>query len=154
MGNKYKVYDIDQEIYRKMLGYLRLCDRFTLVEPMADTEDYPSTLPEPKDKLREWMLERNRVTQWPGTKIYVRNKRDMAVQHFYQSNIKSFDVLMQYQDFYAYEDQMDIAFYHHGKCVLYCVSHEEIVAIDKNYWGNFFDDLDCELVSMRSDRWI
>ena len=95
MGNKYKVFDIDQEIYGKMLGYLRSCDRFSLVEPMADTEDFPSILPEPKDKLMEWMLERKRVTRWPGTKIYVRNKRDMAVQHFYQYHKKSFDVLMQ-----------------------------------------------------------
>lgn len=148
--NMYYVFGIDNRIYHLVLDELnKIADRFCLVEPIIDSKDYPTILPEPKERLEGFLIEKKRVCLWPGTKLKTRNKNKEAVQHFYKCNKKSIDILKKYLDFFEYEDQMDIAFFKMDVCVLYTISHEEIVAIDMDFWGEFFDGLDCKLIKMK-----
>ena len=41
---------------------------------------------------------------------------------------------------------MDIAFFVKEICVLYTISHEEIVVVDMKYWDDFFENTDCRLI--------
>ena len=59
--------------------------------------------------------------------------------------------MKEYSDFFQYEDQMDIAFFEQEHCILYTISHEGIVAVDMDYWGNFFDKIKCRLIKMNKE---
>lgn len=148
--NMYYVFGINNKIYNLVLNQLKvMADKFCLVEPIIDSEDYPTILPEPKKQLKDLMIEKKRVCLWQGTKMKIKNKNNEAVQHFYKCNKKSIDILKKFSDFFEYEDQMDIAFFRKDCCVLYTTSHEQIVAIDRDFWGEFFDKLDCKLIKMK-----
>lgn len=41
---------------------------------------------------------------------------------------------------------MDIAFFAKENCVLYTISHEEVVVADMKYWNDFFEKIGCELI--------
>ena len=149
MMKGYYVLDVDNDTYQLMLDRLcRLCDQFCLVEPIADTKDFPEELPEPKGELNKFLIERKRTSIWPGTIIKVRNK-NKAIQHFYQCSKASINILKKYSDFFQYENQMDIAFFSKDHCVLYTVSHEEYIVVDMKYWDGFFEKTDCELIKMK-----
>lgn len=112
---KYYVFEIEKDGYRLILDRLQeISDKFCLVEPVADTEEFPCELPEPKKTLEKYMIER----------IF---------------------------GFFQYEDQMDIAFFEKEHCILYTISHEGIVAVDMDYWGNFFDKIKCRLIKMNKE---
>lgn len=146
----YYVFGIDNNKYKLILDKLyMMCDRFCLVEPIADTEDFPDLLPEPKRKLSEFVIEKKRTRIWPGTKIKTKNKNKEAIQHFYRCSKSSIEILKKYSNFFQYEDQMDVAFFIEDCCVLYTISHEEVVAIDMNYWNNFFESINCKLIKMK-----
>ena len=81
---RYYVFEIEKDGYRLILDRLQeISDRFCLVEPVADTEELPCELPEPKKTLEKYMIERKRTFVWPGTKLKGNNKKKAAVQHFY-----------------------------------------------------------------------
>ena len=144
---EYYVFEIENTKYKLMLDKLcNLSDRFCLVEPIADTKDFPDILPEPKGELEKFLIERKRTYVWPGTKIKLRSKNKEAIQHFYKCSKASIDILKRYSDFFQYEDQMDIAFFAKENCVLYTISHEEIIVVDMKYWNGFFKKIECKLI--------
>ena len=52
-------FEIEKDGYRLILDRLQeISDRFCLVEPVADTEEFPCELPEPKKTLEKYMIER------------------------------------------------------------------------------------------------
>ena len=56
---KYYVFEIEKDGYRLILDRLQeISDRFCLVDPVADTEEFSCELPEPKKTLGKYMLER------------------------------------------------------------------------------------------------
>jgi len=121
---EYYVFEIENTKYKLMLDKLcNLSDRFCLVEPIADTKDFPDILPEPKGELEKFLIERKRTCVWPGTKIKLRSKNKEAIQHFYKCSKASIDILKRYSDFFQYEDQMDIAFSLQKKTVFYIQYH-------------------------------
>ena len=74
---EYYVFEIENTKYKLMLDKLcNLSDRFCLVEPIADTKDFPDILPEPKGELEKFLIERKRTCVWPGTKIKLRSNRN------------------------------------------------------------------------------
>lgn len=102
---EYYVFGIESTKYKLMLDRLcSLSDRFCLVEPIADTSDFPAELPEPKGELEKFLIERKRTCVWPGTKIKVRSKDKEAIQHFYKCSKASMDILEKYLDFFHYKD--------------------------------------------------
>ena len=149
---KYYVFEIEKDGYRLILYRLQeISDKFCLVEPVADTEEFPCELPEPKKTLEKYMIERKRTFVWPGTKLKGNNKKKAAIQHFYKCTKSGINALKEYSDFFQYEDQMDIAFFEKEHCILYTISHEGIVAVDMDYWGNFFDKIKCRLIKMNKE---
>ena len=144
---EYYVFGVENIKYKLILDRLcNLSDIFCLVEPIADTRDFPDELPEPKGELGKFLIERKRTCVWPGTKIKVRRKDKEAIQHFYKCSKASIDILKKYLDFFHYEDQMDIAFFAKEKCVLYTISHEEIIVVDIKYWNDFLEKIECRLI--------
>ncbi len=140
---EYYVFEIENTKYKLMLDKLcNLSDRFCLVEPIADTKDFP----EPKGELEKFLIERKRTCVWLGTKIKVRRKNKEAIQHFYKCSKSSIDILKRYSDFFQYEDQMDIAFFTKENCILYTISHEETIVVDMKYWNDFFKRIECKLI--------
>ena len=100
---EYYVFEIENTKYKLMLDKLcNLSDRFCLVEPIADTKDFPDILPEPKGELEKFLIERKRTCVWPGTKIKLRSKNKEAIQHFYKCSKASIDILKRYSDFFQY----------------------------------------------------
>ena len=56
---KYYVFEIEKDGYRLILDRLQeISDRFCLVEPVADTEEFPCEPPEPKKTLEKYMIEK------------------------------------------------------------------------------------------------
>jgi hypothetical protein len=142
----YYVENIDRETYIKVLNFLgKACNSFSLVEPIADSIGFPKDLPEIKQNLTAYLREAKRVTSWAGTKIKVRGEREKAIEHVYRCCKNSVNMLTVYDSFFDIDDQIDIAFFKDDKCALFTTSHEMILMIDKNFWGDFFDNTDCRL---------
>lgn len=153
--NMYYLYDINKEGYNKILDYLyKNCEMFYLVEPMADSEDFPEELPSPKDNLVEYLIERKRVTSWAGTKIKIKNKKRKAVEHSYRCCKNSVEKLRSYGSFFDYDDQMDIAFFKDNQCVLFAIAHEQIIMIDMDFWEGFFETISCSIIKAKDFQMI
>ncbi|MDR1019104.1 MAG: hypothetical protein LBM02_10440 [Lachnospiraceae bacterium] len=135
----------------KILKFLeKNCSTFSLVEPNIGYSDFPYELPNLKVDLQDYLRKSEKVTSWPGTKCKVAKGEEKPVLHNYECSRESIKYLKKYNSFWDIEEQMDIAFYKTFKCILYTISHEEMLVVDLAFWGNFFEYTNCVLIKSRS----
>ena len=148
--NMHFVSNIDKELYNNMINYLgKHCDKFSLVEPHADSDGFPDKLPPTKEKLSQFLLERKRVSSWAGTQRFIFKDSEKAVEHIYKCCNISVKPLLIFDSFFDIDTEydIDISFYKDGKCVLFAVAHEEMLLVDLDFWGSFFVGKKCKLES-------
>ena len=143
--NMHYIHDINGASYQMMLEHLgKECDYFSLVEPIIDSVDFPEEIPPTKASLLEFLMKKNRVTSWPGTKIKVAKESKKAVEHIFKCCKSSLCKLYDKDSFYDIEYQMDIAFFKDNQCILFTISHERIMMADLDFWGDFFNKVNAK----------
>jgi hypothetical protein len=134
--------NVDRESYFKMLEHLeRECDTFSLV----DINFHPDNVHPTKEALTEHLKNEMRVSSWPGTTRIFAKEEDRAIATFYTCNVKSVSILYKFDSFYQIENDMDISFFKNEVCVVLAINHERIMIVDLDFWGTFFDEMDCQL---------
>jgi len=53
---------------------------------------------------------------------------------------------MQFNSFLDIEYQIDIAFYRNKENILFTISHENIILVDLDFWGTFFENTGCQII--------
>ncbi len=145
--NMYSIKNLQKDTYIFFLEQLKhKCDSFSLIEPIADSKGFPLELPQLKRNLEAFLISKERVRTWPGTKIKIKDDRYAAISHKYRCCKASIDVLKKYSSFFEYDDQMDISFWENERCMLYTISHEEIIRIDFDYFKKLNIGNICEIV--------
>ena len=98
-----------------------------------------------KEALTEHLTKEMKVSTWPGTTSEFEKEEDRAVATFYVCNEKSISIFYKLDSFFQIENDIDISFFKDEECVLLTINHEDIMIIDLDFWGAFFDDTNCEL---------
>jgi hypothetical protein len=149
--NIYLIAAINKNDYDNLTNYLaQYCDSYALVEPHADSYDFPDELPPIKMQLEQYLISRKRIVSWPGTKMKVKYDREKAVEHIYRCCKNSMKVFNNYNSFFEIEWDIDAAFYKEKKCVLWMIAHEGMMFVDLNFFGTFFDNTQCKLLKEKT----
>lgn len=130
---------VDSFRYMRILDRLFcICDKFCLLESPNEHREIQGNIPGLKEKLFSSKIEITVGTFMPGVTKKMKQSSHGVVQYFYHCSEEALKLLKQYNDFYHYDNKMDIAFFSKEECVLYTISNEEIIALDLDYWQTMF----------------